>query len=89
MAITVTPTFFGRFKLIDGRFVRRAVLAISGLTAASANTVPHGLPSTPQTVDLEAGAAGLWGETQVWDGTNIYITVGTGGATSGWANVQY
>jgi hypothetical protein len=89
MAITVTPTYLGRTKLLDGRFIRRAVLTIAGLTAASANTVPHGLGVAPQKVDIEAGALGLWGETSAADATNIYITVGTGGATSGYANVEY
>ena len=89
MAIVVTPTFLGRFKQLDGRFVRRAVLTITGLTAASANTVPHGLPAVPVWTDIEAGALGLWGETNPPDATNIYITVGTGGATNGYANVQY
>jgi hypothetical protein len=89
MAITVVPTYLGRFKQLDGRFIRRAVLTITGLTAASANTVPHGLGVVPQSVDIEAGAAGLWGETSAPDATNIYITVGTAGATSGYANVSY
>ncbi|MGC2287391.1 MAG: hypothetical protein WA542_19220 [Candidatus Acidiferrum sp.] len=90
MSITVTPTYLpSKVQEIDGRFLQRTVLAVSGLTAGSANTVPHGLPRPPQTVDLNAGAAGKWGETQVADATNVYITVGSGGATSGWINVQY
>ena len=89
MAITVVPSFLGRFKTLDGRFIKRAVLTITGLTAAAANTVPHGLPAVPQKVDVEAGANGLWGETSAADATNIYITVGTGGSTSGYANVEY
>ena len=89
MAISVTPTYYGRVKDLDGRFPRRAQLAVTGLTAGAANSIPHGLPQAPQTVDLNPSALGLWGETQVADGTNIYVTVGTGGATSGWINVVY
>lgn len=88
MAITVTPTYLGRFKNIEERHPRRAVLAVAGLVAG-ANVVPHGLPSVPQTVGLDAGAAGLWGVTQPADATNIYITVGAGGHTSGLINVTY
>jgi hypothetical protein len=89
LAITVTPTFFGHMKNLDGTFPRRARLLIAGLTAGAANTIPHGLPATPQTVDLNPSALGLWGETSVADATNIYVTVGTGGATGGWINVTY
>lgn len=89
MAITVTPTFQGRFVDIYGRFVRRVTLAIAGLSPAGANTVPHGLPQAPQETGLNAGTAGLWGETQLGDGTNLYITIGSGGHPSGWANVKY
>ncbi|MGC2234255.1 MAG: hypothetical protein WBA09_22330 [Candidatus Acidiferrum sp.] len=89
MAITVTPTYYGRIKNLDGSFPRRALLAVSGLTAGAANSIPHGLPGVPQTVDLNPSALGLWGETSIADATNIYVTVGTGGATSGWINVAY
>ena len=88
MPISVTPAFLGRFKNIDERFPRRVVLTVSGLTAG-ANVVPHGLPGVPQSVGLDAGAAGLWGVTQPADATNIYITVGAGGHTSGLINVTY
>lgn len=63
--------------------------AVTGLTAASANTVPHGLPRPPRAVLLVPGASGLWGETQAADGTNIYVTVGSGGATAGTAYIFY
>ena len=90
MSISVTPNYLpSRVQEIDGRFLNRAVLAVSGLTAGSANTIPHGLPRQPQTVDLNAGAAGKWGETSAADATNIYVTVGSGGATSGWINCLY
>lgn len=90
MSISVVPTYLpSRVQQWDGRFLNRARLAVSGLTAGSTNTIPHGLPRQPQKVDLNSGAAGLWGETQLADATNIYVTVGSGGATSGWLNVEY
>jgi len=61
---------------------RKNKLIVSGLSEG-ANTVPHGLPFTPSMLRLRPGAAGLWGETQPPDDTNVYITVGTGGATGG------
>jgi len=89
MAIAVTPTYYDPDPDIRGTFVGFAKLAITGLTAASGNTVPHGLPRPPRAVLLVPGAAGLWGETQAADGTNIYITVGSGGATAGTAYALY
>jgi hypothetical protein len=89
MAIVVTPTYRDSFKQLNGKFVARASLAVTGLTAASANTIPHGLPTTPQMVNLVPGANGLWGQTSAADATNIYVTVGTGGATAGTINVEY
>ncbi|MGB7282032.1 MAG: hypothetical protein WBE13_07220 [Candidatus Acidiferrum sp.] len=96
MPISVTPDYLpSRIQEADGRFFRRVVLAVTGLTAGAANTIAHGLtkseggPATPQRVRLNPGAAGLWSTTQVADATNIYVTVGAGGATSGWINVEY
>jgi hypothetical protein len=83
MSIAVTVTPGGTKTDLDGVYRRRGSLAITGLTAASANTIPHGLPFTPNRISLRPGALGLWGETQAPDSTNIYITVGTGGATAG------
>ena len=57
-------------------------LTITGLSEG-ANVVPHGLVFAPSQMHLRPGATGLWGETQLPDATNIYITVGVGGATSG------
>ena len=87
--IAVTPTYGYLAQSLEGEQVRRAKLAITGLTAGAANVVPHGLPVAPVSVSYDPGASGLWGETQAPDGTNLYITVGTGGATSGTAYVQY
>ena len=90
MSISVTfNEVVGRTCQFDGRFLRRGTLNISGLTAGAANTVPHNLGVQPQVVKLNASALGLWGETQAADATNIYITVGTGGATSGYATVWF
>ena len=89
MAIAVTVLNTKTVKLLDGRFLNFAELEVTGLTAAAANTIPHGLPEVPISVGLVPGAAGLWGQTQVADATNIYVTVGTAGATSGWLNVVY
>ena len=90
MPISVTTAYLGRHQAADrGVGPRRAVLTVSGLTAAGANVIPHGLPGVPQTVGLNPGANGLWGETQPADATNIYVTIGTGGHTSGIINVNY
>jgi hypothetical protein len=83
MAITVTNVAKGRRVDMRASEARHGSLTISGLTAASANTIPHGLPFTPKKISLRPGANGLWGETSIPDATNIYITVGTGGATAG------
>lgn len=84
MSITVVSNEApSRVQQWDGRFLRRTTLAVSGLTAGSANTIPHNLGTVPQTVKPNPGASGLWGVTQPADATNIYITVGGGGATSG------
>ncbi len=87
--ISVTATYRYLAQTFQGVPIRQAQLAIAGLVAGGANVVPHGLPSTPISVSYSPGAAGLWGQTQTPDGTNLYITVGTGGATSGTAYVQY
>jgi len=89
MAIVVTRTDHGTRKLLNGKFINSAALAVTGLTAAAANTIPHGLPTIPVIVNPVPGASGLWGQTQAADATNIYITVGTGGATAGTINVEY
>jgi len=87
--ITVIPTCQYLTQTYQGVPIRQAKLVISGLTAGAANTVPHGLPATPMSVAYNPGANGLWGETQPPDGTNVYITVGASGASSGSALVQY
>ncbi len=65
-----------------GTYRRRGTLTITGLSEG-ANTVPHGLSFTPNRLSLRPGGGGLWGETSAPTSTNIYITVGSGGATAG------
>lgn len=87
MSIAVTIAAKARYSDEVGVPHRRAKLTITGL-AEGANTVPHGLPYTPHSPIFRPGANGLWGETAVADATNLYITVGTGGATAGIVDVE-
>lgn len=89
MGIGVTASYQDNIKNLQGTFPGRGSLAITGLTAGQANTIPHGLPRKPFHVGLRPGANGLWGETQAPDATNIYVTVGNGGATAGTIDVDY
>jgi hypothetical protein len=89
MSIAVSSVHHDRVVMLNGRFLRVSTLTITGLTAAAANTIPHGLPGVPVAYSLRPGAAGLWGETSVADATNFYITVGTAGATAGTIDVFY
>ena len=82
MSISVTVHPRSLQGTIGGYQFKLGSLTITGL-AEGANTIPHGLPFVPLQLHLRPGASGLWGETQVPDSTNIYITVGTGGATAG------
>lgn len=88
MAIVVAVSNNRTRKDLDGTIRRAATLTITGLTAGQANTIPHTLPYKPTRCSLIPGANGLWGETQVPDGTNLYVTVGGGGSTSGRADVE-
>lgn len=87
--IAVTPTYRYVAQTIQGVPIRQAKLAITGLTAGAANVIPHGLPAIPVSVTYDPGASGLWGETLPPDRTNLYVTVGAGGATTGTTYVQY
>ena len=89
MAIAVIPTYQEILGTKAGAEIERATLAITGLTAGAANTIPHGLPRVPRRVSLRPGALGLWGETSAPDATNINVTVGAGGATAGTIDVEY
>ncbi len=90
---TVTSTSRGRRVDMSAGERRSGTLTVSGLnvtaaTGSTATTVPHGLPFTPTRLSFRPGAAGLWGETQAPDATNIYITVGVAGATSGMVDYE-
>ena len=63
--------------------------AATGAATTASNSVPHGLPTTPQIVNLVAGVGGLWTQAAPADATNLYINVAAAGSTSGWANVEY
>jgi hypothetical protein len=89
LAISVSASYVNRGQQLDGKFFRRAVLTVSGMSAGAGNTIPHGLPAAPVRVGLNPGANGLWGETQPADATNIYVTVGSTGHTGGIINVEY
>ena len=84
--ITVTHTPQGRRvdMMLGGSYngPRYGLLTVEGLVEGP-NAIPYGLPFAPGSLSFRPGAAGLWGETQVPDATNLYITVGSGGATSG------
>lgn len=88
MAIAAPATFQGYIWKGDGSNYSIATLAVSGLTAAANNTVPHGLPRTPKFYFYGAQPLG-WSEQAVPDATNIYIAVATGGATSGTVVIIY
>jgi hypothetical protein len=77
MAITVTATYLSRFETLEGRYISRALLNITGMTASSSNTVPHGLPKIPQVVGLNG-----WGTT----GSNNAVLDNTQGAVDGGGN---
>jgi hypothetical protein len=87
--ITVATSNAYVLQTYRGVPIRKAKLAIAGLTAGAANVIPHGLPSAPLTASYEPGAGGGWGETSPPDATNLYITVAAGGATAGTVYAEY
>ncbi len=94
MAINVTPTYQSVDNVTagvgSGYGLRTAVLAATGLTAGSANTVPHGLPATPvQVLYVPTNGTATWYETSAPDATNVYITVAASGPTAFKIYVQY
>jgi hypothetical protein len=77
MAISVSPTYLDVHQTIRWTMLRRAVLVVTGLTAGAANTIPHGLPSTPFGVPDYQATSGTPGfETSAPDATNLYYTTG-------------
>lgn len=59
-------------------FRRRTKLAVTGLTAGEANTIPHGLKTAPVEVLYVANSGTPGFETQPADVTNLYFTTGAG-----------
>jgi hypothetical protein len=89
MAIAVTTTGLGIGVELSGAQPRKAVLVITGLTAAAANTIAHGLPAAPRGVPNYQASSGTPGfETQAPDATNLYYTTGAG-QTSLRVGVEY
>lgn len=88
MAITVVPTYKGIQQNIQGAYTRKAKLTVTGLTAAAANTIPHGLPAMPGEVEYVGNSGTPGFETQAADATNLYFTTGAG-QTSLTAYVRY
>jgi len=89
MAISVTSTGLGIGVELAGTQPRKAVLVVTGLTAASANTIPHGLVGTPRGLPNYQATSGTPGfETQPPDANNLYYTTGAG-QTSLRVGVEY
>lgn len=61
MSIACKAIRSDRFRTEDGRRIIHSILAITGLTASGANTVPHGLPRAPNSIDLQAVGNGAIG----------------------------
>ena len=95
MAIGVTPTYQFLDQAQAGQYLRYAKLTVTGLTASSNNTVPHGLTDgkgnsvTPLQVSIEATSNNNFWEYQAADATNIYIGVGAGAGTTIQVYVTY
>ena len=71
------------YPTIDGLFIGSNTIEVSGLIAGEANTIPHGLGYTPDKCSFRpANGNGQWGETQIPDATNIYLTIVAGGPTA-------
>lgn len=81
MAISVTPHYEYLSQTLEGAYLRKAKLAVAGLTASSANTVPHGLPAAPLNVLIEPTSAGGFHEAQPADAVNIYVTADGAGTS--------
>ena len=74
---TVATTELGFRQNQDGPFIRFALLKVTSLTGGQAETIAHGLPSTPRVViPIPLVAAGGF-ETADADATNIYWTTGS------------
>lgn len=81
MAISVTPTYEYISQTLQGVYLRKAKLVITGLAANATNPVPHGLRSVPLNVFIEPTSAGGFHEAQPADATNIYVASDGAGAS--------
>jgi hypothetical protein len=78
MAISVTKTNLP-VKLSEiGQRIRFELLKVTGLTAATANTIAHGLPNKPLAVVYIPTGQNQGFETSDPDHTNIYFTTASG-----------
>lgn len=83
--MNVTPKYQHTLQTLEGYFMRRWQLAVTGLTAGADNVIPHQLPcgvNAPRGVSYRPQADGGWHEYQVPDATNLYIHVDASGPTS-------
>jgi len=78
IAVTTVNTYVDRTE--RSVRIRHAVLQVTGLASGN-NTVPHGLPKTPRSVNIEPNSAGPFNEYQTADATNLYINAGGSGTT--------
>ncbi len=92
IAVTIVTGSKRVFRTDQGVPIRKETLHITGLTAGADNTVPHGLPFTPNKLSYrpakDGTSPGGWSEKQDPDATNIYITVNTNGSTLGNVDVE-
>lgn len=87
--MAVTIVYNDLLQRIEGGYIHRATLEVTGLTAGAANTIPHGLPTTPEDLPIYQATTGTPGfQTAAPDGTNLYYTSGVG-QTSVEIGVEY
>jgi hypothetical protein len=81
MAISVTPNYEYVGQTLQGAYIRKAKLIVTGLTANSVNTVPHGLPAVPVNVIIEPTSAGGFHEANPADASSIYVSADGAGTS--------
>jgi hypothetical protein len=95
MAISVSITEQFIEETVAGPYIKNAKLTVSGLTASSNNTVPHGLtdgkgnPVTPITVSIEPTSNNNFWEYQAADSSNMYLGLSGGSGTGCNIYVEY
>jgi hypothetical protein len=78
MSISVTPSELGVELSEIGQRKRFARLVVTGLPAAAANAIPHGLPARPYAVIYQATSGTPGFETSDPDETDLHYTTGAG-----------